>query len=226
MISKFGNARTNIKRSQNTGVESMFEVEKLQFNIQARSMLISGDINEETLEEVYYFTTTLAVQEDGDPAIIYISSGGGNIAECRAILDIINSDDNIKGLVAIGEVCSAAAMIFSMFTKKRIIGSNSLLMFHKPIWEDRECKTAEDFKAWAEYLQLDESWLLDTITQRCGVETGEFLETKLTEPHFWLTATEAVDWNFADLVLSSPKEVKEEERDRHPIDNDTEIGKD
>ena len=104
-----------------------------------RKILLSGDINEESIQKV--IEDIIAINEEDDkrsvqckdwtriPIQLFINSGGGNVYDGFALIDIMRQSKTPIHTITIGSAMSMAMMIF-MAGHKRYVGEYSTLMFH------------------------------------------------------------------------------------------------
>ena len=76
-------------------------------------------------------TAVSSLENDKEPLLIVINSVGGTLSDSIAIRNLLDSLKNPIITVALGNCCSAAAMLFAS-GKHRYIGKDISYMIHQP----------------------------------------------------------------------------------------------
>jgi len=130
---------------------------------------------------------------------LFINSGGGQLKECWAIIDILKTLNLPIRTVGLGSIESGALLLFTAGTE-RIIGLHASCMIHHYQWP---------FTAHPSYNQLKARRKPEDILKK-QVEDFYIKQTKLSrtdlqkfflEGDKFFTAKEAIQWGFAHKLL-------------------------
>lgn len=172
--------------------------------LKSRSIMISGEINQELAEKVT--SQLLVLQELGDePIKLFINSQGGHVESGDTIHDMIKFVKPRVIVIGTGWVASAGITIFLAAEKEdRYSLPNTRYMIHEPIGGVRGQST--DIVIEAEEIIRMRSRINKLISDA----TGQPLEkvNQDTDRNFWLSASEAVDYGIVDKVISKWDELK------------------
>lgn len=172
--------------------------------LQSRSIIISGEINQELAEKVT--AQLLILQEMGDePIKLFINSQGGHVEAGDTIHDMIKFVRPKVVVIGTGWVASAGITIFLAAEKEnRYSLPNTRFMIHQPLGgvrgkvSDIEIEAKELLRARAR------------INQLISKATGQPLEKveKDTDSNYWMSPQQAVDYGIATHVISEWNELK------------------
>ena len=184
-----------------------------------RTLGLIGDVDEETSKAVISSLWLLKdsggkeVWEDDqnpeseilvvfEPIEMLISTNGGNADDMFAIYDVMRMTREFSAIhtIGIGKVMSAGTLLLAAGTKgKRRVGKHCRIMIHSVIAgthgpmhqldnEMKEFKYIQDMyiKALVEETNLTEKQLKSLLKRKTNV---------------YLTAEEAVEWGFADIIV-------------------------
>lgn len=179
---------------------STLMLEKL---LQSRSIVISGEINQELAEKV--IKQLLILQEMGDePIKLFINSQGGHVEAGDTIHDMIKFIKPKVIVIGTGWVASAAITIYLAAEKQnRYSLPNTRYMIHQPLGGFNGQATDIGIEA-EEILRVRKR--INTIISEA---TGQPLEKveKDTDRNYWLNAYEAVDYGIVNKVISKYDEL-------------------
>lgn len=179
---------------------SSLMLEKL---LQSRSIVISGEINQELAEKV--IKQLLILQEMGDePIKLFINSQGGHVEAGDTIHDMIKFIKPPVIVIGTGWVASAAITIYLAAEKQnRYSLPNTRYMIHQPLGGFNGQATDIGIEA-EEILRVRKR--INTIISEA---TGQPLEKveKDTDRNYWLNAYEAVDYGIVNKVISKYDEL-------------------
>tara|TARA_R110002020_G_scaffold109500_2_gene253386 strand:- start:157 stop:813 length:657 start_codon:yes stop_codon:yes gene_type:complete len=215
------------KFEDETGSEEPKKEEEKSFNImmpspaepELRTVALFGDINEEQSKDVvsglWYLRANAKTEEPVDPEDpeteykevtqpieLVISTNGGNADEMFAIYDsmrMIREEVEVQTF-GLGKVMSAGTLLLAAGTKgKRKVGKHCRIMLHSVIGghvgpmhqldnEMREVKAIQEsyIRAVCEETNLTEKQLRALLKKKVNI---------------YLTAEEAVEYGFADIVV-------------------------
>ena len=97
--------------------------------LEHRSILINGDIEEDSIERVVIQIQKMSTNKPKEPITILINSVGGFVYEAQAIIDTMQQTKTPITTVALGKVMSAAFAIY-LAGDYRVCGRNSIFMAH------------------------------------------------------------------------------------------------
>lgn len=161
--------------------------------------------------EIEYANVTRAIQwilyenrlsEKPDHLVLYMNSGGGDLYNAFALIDIILNSNIPIWTVGVGNIMSAAALIFACGAKgRRYLGKHTGIMIHQftSSIEGKEHEIAASMRE----MELCRDRVNDLLVKRCKI-TDKTVREKLLHPSdVWLTAQEAIQYHLADKLLTS-----------------------
>ena len=171
--------------------------------LDARAIMISGDINQKLAQKIA--TQLLILQELGDePVKLFLNSQGGHVEAGDTIHDLIRFIKPSVYIIGTGWVASAGVNIFLSVDKAyRFSLPNTRYMIHQPSGGAYGQSTDIAIEA-KEIVKIRER-INDLISR----QTGQPLERvqKDTERNFWMSAAQAVDYGIVGRVISSQSEL-------------------
>ena len=188
------------EKQQNSKDTSSVVVEKL---LSSRSLIISGEINQELAEKVA--TQLLILQEMGDePIKLFINSQGGHVEAGDTIHDMIKFITPRVIIIGTGWVASAGITIYLAADKEdRYSLPNTRYMIHQPLGGCQGQATDINIEA-KEIVRVRKR-----INNIISNATGQPLEKveKDTDRNYWLNAEEAVDYGIVNKIITSYDEL-------------------
>lgn len=188
------------EKQQNSKDTSSVVVEKL---LSSRSLIISGEINQELAEKVA--TQLLILQEMGDePIKLFINSQGGHVEAGDTIHDMIKFIKPRVIIIGTGWVASAGITIYLAADKEdRYSLPNTRYMIHQPLGGCQGQATDINIEA-KEIVRVRKR-----INNIISNATGQPLEKveKDTDGNYWLNAEEAVDYGIVNKIITSYDEL-------------------
>jgi ATP-dependent protease ClpP protease subunit len=147
-----------------------------------------------------------------DPILIHMHMPGGDWEDCLGIYDTIKSSTAKTIILAYGKVQSASSVIFQAPDLRILMPNVTMLIHYGSISLDREhSKAAASSVQWNE---TESDKMLDIFTERCiqgkmaknknwkKMIAKKHIQSQLANRCDWiLTATEAIEYNFADGIL-------------------------
>ena len=172
--------------------------------LQSRSIIISGEINQELAEKVT--AQLLILQEMGDePIKLFINSQGGHVEAGDTIHDMIKFVKPKVVVIGTGWVASAGITIFLAANKEdRYSLPNTRFMIHQPLGGVRGKVSDIEIEA-KELLRARER-----INALISNATGQPLDkvAKDTDSNYWMSPEQAVDYGIATHIISQWDELK------------------
>lgn len=188
------------EKQQNSKDTSSVVVEKL---LSSRTLIISGEINQELAEKVA--TQLLILQEMGDePIKLFINSQGGHVEAGDTIHDMIKFIKPRVIIIGTGWVASAGITIYLAADKEdRYSLPNTRYMIHQPLGGCQGQATDINIEA-KEIVRVRKR-----INNIISNATGQPLEKveKDTDRNYWLNAEEAVDYGIVNKIITSYDEL-------------------
>lgn len=188
------------EKQQNSKDTSSVVVEKL---LSSRSLIISGEINQELAEKVA--TQLLILQEMGDePIKLFINSQGGHVEAGDTIHDMIKFIKPRVIIIGTGWVASAGITIYLAADKEdRYSLPNTRYMIHQPLGGCQGQATDINIEA-KEIVRVRKR-----INNIISNATGQPLEKveKDTDRNYWLNASEAIEYGIVNKIISSYDEL-------------------
>lgn len=189
-----GEKQENAKETSNAVVEKL---------LNSRSLIISGEINQELAEKVA--TQLLILQEMGDePIKLFINSQGGHVEAGDTIHDMIKFIKPRVIIIGTGWVASAGITIYLAADKEdRYSLPNTRYMIHQPLGGCQGQATDINIEA-KEIVRVRKR-----INNIISNATGQPLEKveKDTDRNYWLNAEEAVEYGIVNKVITSYDEL-------------------
>ncbi|WP_114192156.1 ATP-dependent Clp protease proteolytic subunit [Edaphovirga cremea] len=173
--------------------------------LEARSIIISGEIDQALTEKVV--SQLLILQQMSDaPIKLFINSQGGHVEAADTIHDMIRFIKPEVQIIGTGWVASAGITIFLAAEKhNRFALPNTRFMIHQPIGGVRGQASDIEIEA-REIIRM-----LDRVNQMISDATGQPLDKvkKDTDRNYWLSANEALDYGIVGRLISSAKELSD-----------------
>ena len=177
------------------GGDAAFIQQKL---LSSRSIVISGEINQELAQKVV--TQLILLQSISDePIRIYLNSQGGHVEAGDTIHDFIKFIRPDVHIIGTGWVASAGITIFLAAKKEhRYSLPNTRFMIHQPMGGVRGQATDIEIEA-REIIRMH-----DRINRLIADATGQPLERvkKDTDRNFWMSPQEALDYGIVGKQIS------------------------
>ncbi len=169
----------------------------------ARTLIISGEVNQKLASEV--MGQLLALDAEGDePITVFINSQGGHVESGDTIHDMIRFVGSPVRMVGTGWVASAGALIYVAVPRdQRFSLPNTRFLLHQPAGGARG--TAADVEIEAkEILKMRKR-----LNQVFAEQTGQPLERIVDDTHrnFWLDAEGAVEYGLVGKIIERKSEL-------------------
>lgn len=148
------------------------------------------------------FQRELAKYPQAKQINVYINSIGGSVMEGTAIYTQLKRHKAKVTAYVDGFACSIASVI-AMAADEVVMGKASYLMIHNPwTWGSGNAK---EFRKLADTLDKLSEGVRLAYTEKCGDKLTEEKLTELLDEESYITASEAVEWGFADRIVESEK---------------------
>lgn len=190
-----------MKDSVNTieQIPSTFELIDISL-LENRTHFLSGEIDDKNIELAIRWMLFESLQQDSRPLTLYINSMGGSLTDAFALIDLMNKSPIPIRTVGIGNVMSAAFLIFLSGTVgERYIGKNCFILSHQ--FSEEIYGKYHDIKTKMIESQKTNDKMIQLIKSKTKLSEKE-IKTKLLPPtDVWLTSEEAVKLGIADHIL-------------------------
>ena len=169
----------------------------------ARTILVTGEINDRLARAVSEKLLAMAAEND-DPITMVISSPGGHVESGDMIHDMVNFIAPRVRTLGTGWVASAGALIYvSAAREDRYSLPNTRFLLHEP--RGGVGGTAADIDIQArEILRMRER--LNRIFAEATGQTYERIVAD-TNRDYWMSAQEAVDYGVVGKIIRSQSEI-------------------
>lgn len=176
----------------------------LEKQLKSRTIIISGEINQELAEKV---TRQLLILQDisDEPIKIFINSQGGHVEAGDTIHDMIKFVKPRVIVIGTGWVASAGITIYLGAEKEdRYSLPNTRYMIHQPMGGFNGQATDIGIEA-KEITRVRKR--INTIISTATGQPFEKVE-KDTDRNYWLNAEEAVEYGIVNKVISKYEELE------------------
>ncbi len=166
--------------------------------LKTRSILLSGEINKESADEIIKQLLVLEGESD-DPIKLYINSPGGDVDAGYAIFDMVRFITAPVTMVGMGLVASAAVLVLlAVPAERRVALPNSTYLIHQPMSGMRGVAT--DIEIHAQYLERLRAKLDSLIASETGKSVEEVAND--TDRDHWLTSDEALHYGLVSRIVT------------------------
>lgn len=162
---------------------------------------LTGEINEENTTEIIRwiaYENTLATEV---PLTLFINSTGGSLTDAFALIDIMHNSHRKIRTFGIGNVMSAAFLIFTSGMKgERYIGKNTSIMCHQytgEIYGKHHDLTAQ----YKETESLNQR-MVEVLKHATYLDERTIKKRLLPPSDVWLSPDEIIDLGIADRLIS------------------------
>lgn len=167
--------------------------------LKTRKVFIIGEVSDATIWPVIKSLKYL-VNQNKDPIYIYISSDGGEVEPCMALIDEILGLRSQKieiSTICCGRAYSAGAFILSMGTPGyRYITRNSTVMLH-PVGFAMPHDYVGFQKEATDFTDKFNDHILKLVATACGKKYYSKFKT-LIQKSLWLNAKQAISFGIVD----------------------------
>ena len=162
---------------------------------------INGDIDEESVKEAIKWLIYENLEKSKDKVLtIYINSCGGNLTDAFALIDIMKQSKHTIRTIGIGNVMSAAFLIFAAGDKgERYVAKNTSIMCHQ--FTDSMDDKYHNLKAAMKETEHLNKRMVDILTEATGLVPSKVKAKLLPPSDVYLTAEELLEYGVADHIL-------------------------
>jgi ATP-dependent Clp protease protease subunit len=172
--------------------------------LRARTIIISGEINQRVAATVMGQLLAMAAESEDD-ITVYINSQGGHVEAGDTIHDMIRFVIPRVKMIGTGWVASAGALIYvSVPREQRFCLPNTRFLLHQPAGGAGGSASDIEIEA-REILRMR-----DRLNRIFARETGQPLERIEEDTHrnFWLDAEAAVKYGIAGKIIQSASDLR------------------
>jgi ATP-dependent Clp protease protease subunit len=194
-------ARLDDEEDEKAKSQPSIQVDKHLF--EARTVLITGPVNQEMARDVCARLLALA-QVSGDPITVIVSSPGGHVESGDMIHDTIKFIAPEVRMLGMGWVASAGALIYvSVPQEQRFCTQNTRFLLHQPSGGAGGMATDIEIQA-REMLKMR-----DRLNQIFADATGQPLERieKDTDRDYWMSPEEAIEYGLVGKVVTNVSDL-------------------
>jgi|WetSurMetagenome_2_1015567.scaffolds.fasta_scaffold00025_38 ATP-dependent Clp protease, protease subunit len=157
-----------------------------------RKIYFSNDINELTCSWLAKQLLLLGGAGNAKDIDLYLCSSGGNIADAKAICNVMHDLGAKVNIYASGFCASSGVRVLAAATGRRIAYGNTVFMFHGQ--DLRYANREHSYDAVARELDIEEWRSMTDIPQSMILDTTEF----------YFTPREALKYGIVDTVIPIP----------------------
>lgn len=171
--------------------------------LEARTILIHGEIESKLAQSVTAQLLALAAASD-DPITVFLHSEGGHVEAGDSIHDMVRFVTPRVRMIGTGWVASAGVHIYLAVPKEdRYALPNTRFMIHQPMGGARG--RASDIQIEAEELLRARARLNRAISEATGQPLERVAED--TDRNFWMSPEEALEYGLVGKVIRSAAEL-------------------
>ena len=162
---------------------------------------INGEIDEDAVKEAIKWILYENLEKNKDKVLtLYINSCGGSLTDAFALIDIMKQSNYTIRTVGIGNVMSAAFLLFACGTRgERYIAKNASIMCHQ-FTESLESKY-HDIKAQMKETENLNVRMVQILKEATDLPPSKIKSKLLPPSDVYLTAEELIQFNVADNIL-------------------------
>lgn len=171
--------------------------------LRARTVLISGEINQRVAADVTGQLIALSAESD-EPITVFVNSQGGHVEAGDTIHDMVRFVQPVVRMVGTGWVASIAALIYvSVPLEQRYCLPNTRFLLHQPAGGAGGTAADIDIEA-REIIKMRER-----LNRMFARATGQTVERIVEDTHrnFWLDADAAIKYGLVGHVINSAAEL-------------------
>ena len=164
--------------------------------------ILTGDIDEESIDKAMRWLIYENMDKTNSEKILtlYINSTGGSLTDAFGLIDVIKNSNYIVRTIGVGNVMSAAFLIFAAGDKgERYIAKNASIMCHQ--FTESIDEKYHDIKAALKETENCNKRMVDFLTEATGLVPSKVKSKLLPPSDVYLTAQELIDYGVADHIL-------------------------
>ena len=168
--------------------------------LDSHSFVLTGLIDSETVASAIKWIIFENNKPDTNTLTLFINSTGGYLDDAFGLIDMMQHSKHAIRTVGIGQVMSAAFLIFTSGTRgMRYISKNANIMSHQ--YSDSVDGKHHDIKAYMKVAENTNVRMIELLKSCTGLDTATIKRKLLPPTDVWLTPTELIGLNVADHLL-------------------------
>ena len=168
--------------------------------LDSNSYVLSGMIDSDSVDAVIRWLIFENNKPSHHTLTLYINSTGGYLDDAFCLIDMMRYTKHNIRTVGVGNVMSAAFLIFSSGTKGlRFIGKNANTMSHQ--FSDCVDGKHHDIKAYMKSAEYTNQRMIGLLKDNTGLDTTTIKRKLLPPSDVWLTPSELIEYKVADHIL-------------------------
>jgi ATP-dependent Clp protease, protease subunit len=183
--------------------EKPVEPRLLEKLLKTRTILLFGQIDQESAESVTRQLLLLSAESDDDIRL-FVNSQGGHVESGDTIFDMIRFVKPRVFVIGTGWVASAGALIYAAPPKEqRFCLPNTRFLLHQP-WGGVRGGAADIAIEAEEIVKMRER-----LNRILSDQTGQSIERvrRDTDRNYWMTASQAIEYGLVGQIVTSVDEV-------------------
>ena len=188
-----------MKKEENKMVEMMVTEETKDTVVEKNPVhFLTGELAEENISKAIEWIVNENISKNAEWLTLYINSNGGDLCHSFALIDIMyNSAIPIK-TIGIGQIMSAAFLIFIAGTE-RLIGQHTSIMIHQhsDVYEGRY----HDLRSRMIESKNNNDRMISVIEDFSELKPATIKSKFLAESDYWLTASDMITYKLADGIF-------------------------
>ena len=185
---------------QDFSVNEKIGMALLNCNVHFLTGFIEEHNVEQTIKWIVYENLIPPDPENPKILTLYINSPGGSLNDALALVDTIQSSRHPIRTVGIGQIVSAAFLIFSAGKRgERYISKNTSIMCHQ--FSAELYGKHHDIKAHIKEFELSNQRMMKVLQDTTGLDNRTIKNKLLPPTDVWLTPEELVNYQVADQII-------------------------
>jgi ATP-dependent Clp protease protease subunit len=164
--------------------------------------VLTGEIDDENIDKAIRWLIYENMDTSNTEKILtlYINSTGGSLTDAFGLIDIIKNSNSVVRTIAIGNVMSAAFLIFAAGDKgERYVSKNTSIMCHQ--FTDSMDDKYHNIKAAMKETEHLNKRMIDVLTEATGLAPSRVKSKLLPASDVYLTPDELIELGVADHIF-------------------------
>jgi ATP-dependent Clp protease protease subunit len=164
--------------------------------------VLTGEIDDENINKAIRWLIYENMDTSNTEKILtlYINSTGGSLTDAFGLIDIIKNSNSVVRTIAVGNVMSAAFLIFAAGDKgERYVSKNTSIMCHQ--FTDSIDSKYHDIKASLKETESCNKRMIDILVEATGLAPSRVKSKLLPASDVYLTPDELIELGVADHIF-------------------------
>ena len=164
--------------------------------------VLTGEIDDESVDKAIRWLIYENMDTSNTEKILtlYINSTGGSLTDAFGLIDIIKNSNSVVRTIAVGNVMSAAFLIFAAGDKgERYVSKNTSIMCHQ--FTDSIDSKYHDIKASLKETESCNKRMIDILVEATGLAPSRVKSKLLPASDVYLTPDELIELGVADHIF-------------------------